>query len=291
MINDIFAVIAPVFISAGLGFIWARAGQDFPVQTISSLTMLIGTPCLIFHTLVNIDLDLRQVVIMAGGALMALSIFAALGLIVLKLTGLSLRGYLPCLMFPNTGNMGLPLGFFAFGAEGLALALSFFVVNSIGQFTVGDSIAAGSVSVRRLVRTPVLYAVAAGLFFMVSGVKSPVWLNNTTQLLGGMAIPLMLIALGNSLARLKLTGAGRVLGLAVFRLGMGFAVGWGLAEILGLEGAARGVLIMQSSMPAAVFNYMFAQHYATEPDDVAGMVILSTAIGFAGLPFLLWFVL
>ncbi len=291
MIGDIFAVLAPVFISAGLGYLWARMGREFPTQTVSSLIMLIGTPCLIFHTLINIQLDPREVGVMAAAALAALVLFAIFGMLALKLAGLSLRGFLPCVMFPNAGNMGLPLAFFAFGDEGLALALAFFVVGSIGQFTIGDSIAAGSLSLGRLVRTPVLYAVPAGLFFMLSDAQAPLWLTNTTQVLSGLTIPMMLIALGNSLARLKLSGAGRVIGLAALRLGMGLAVGWGLAEALGFEGAARGVLIMQSAMPAAVFNYMFALQYDTEPNDVAGMVVLSTTLSFVGLPFLLWLVL
>ncbi len=277
MIGDIFAVLAPVFISAGLGYLWARMGREFPTQTVSSLIMLIGTPCLIFHTLINIQLDPREVGVMAAAALAALVLFAIFGMLALKLAGLSLRGFLPCVMFPNAGNMGLPL--------------AFFVVGSIGQFTIGDSIAAGSLSLGRLVRTPVLYAVPAGLFFMLSDAQAPLWLTNTTQVLSGLTIPMMLIALGNSLARLKLSGAGRVIGLAALRLGMGLAVGWGLAEALGFEGAARGVLIMQSAMPAAVFNYMFALQYDTEPNDVAGMVVLSTTLSFVGLPFLLWLVL
>jgi hypothetical protein len=54
-----------------------------------------------------------------------------------------------------------------------------------------------------------------------------------------------------------------------------------------MTGAARGVIILQAAMPVAVFNYLFAQRYAREAEEVAGMVVLSTLIAFAGLPFLL----
>ncbi len=101
----------------------------------------------------------------------------------------------------------------------------------------------------------------------------------------------MLITLGISLARLKVASMPRSLGLSVLRLVMGFAVGIALATALDLEGAERGVLIIQMSMPVAVFNYLFAQRYNTAPEEVAGMVVISTALSFASLPLLLWFVL
>ncbi len=44
-------------------------------------------------------------------------------------------------------------------------------------------------------------------------------------------------------------------------------------------------------MPVAVFSYLFAAQYDTNPDEVAGMVLISTAISFLSLPLLLWFVL
>ena len=58
-----------------------------------------------------------------------------------------------------------------------------------------------------------------------------------------------------------------------------------------LEGTARGVLIVQSAMPIAVFNYLFAARYQTAPEEVAAMVLTSTVVVFATLPALLWYVL
>ena len=44
-------------------------------------------------------------------------------------------------------------------------------------------------------------------------------------------------------------------------------------------------------MPAAAFNYLFAQRYRRAPEEVAGLVVISTALSFLTLPMLLWFVL
>ena len=64
-----------------------------------------------------------------------------------------------------------------------------------------------------------------------------------------------------------------------------------VAELFRLEGVDRGVLILQSSMPVAVFNYLLALRYQREPGEVAGMVVLSTLLAFALLPFIVGFVL
>jgi len=72
---------------------------------------------------------------------------------------------------------------------------------------------------------------------------------------------------------------------------MGFAVGVGVAHGLGLEGVARGVVIVECAMPAAVFSYLFAHSYNRRPAEVAGVVVISTALSFATLPALIWYVL
>jgi predicted permease len=207
------------------------------------------------------------------------------------LTGLSVRGYLPSLVHPNTGNVGLPLCLFAFGEEGLALAIAYYVVNSLSQYVVTPCIASGGLSIHRLVRSPIIYAVGASLAFLLTDTTAPKWLNNATGLLGGMTIPLLLVTLGYSLARLKVDNLKISIGLSALRLAMGFGVGVAIAAVLGLEGAARGVAILQASMPVAILNYLFANQYNAEPEGVASFVVVSTIMSFVTLPLLLWYVL
>lgn len=97
--------------------------------------------------------------------------------------------------------------------------------------------------------------------------------------------------LGVSLARLKVGRVRRTGFLAALRLALGLGVGLALAHALGLTDPARGVLVVQSTMPAAVFNYLFAERYQTEPEEVAGVIVLSTLMSFATLPLLLWWLL
>jgi predicted permease len=194
-------------------------------------------------------------------------------------------------MFPLVGSMGLPVSLFAFGDAGLALALVYFAIGILGTFTVGDAIAAGKVSLSRLAQTPAIYAVVIAVGMEIAHVDLPVWAVNTVKLLGGIVIPAQLIALGIALAKLKVASFGRSLWLGCLRLAMGVAVGVGVAEAFGLKGVEWSIVVIQSSMPVAVSSYLFAELHRRAPEEVAGMVLVSTAVSFATLPLLLLFVM
>lgn len=288
---DLAAIIAPLFICAGLGAIWARLDWPFDTQMITPITMNVAVPCLIFAAVSTLTVDPRAFGELTAAVVTAMACFLALGAAALKIAKLPVRTFLPALSFPNVGNMGLPLALFAFGDVGLALAMAWYVIAGLGHFTVGIWIASGSGSPTVLFKTPIVYALAAALGFLLTGTTPPRWLLNTVKLLGDMGIPLMLLALGVSLARLRIVGLKRAIGVAVLRLGMGFAVGFGVAELYGLSGIARGILIMGASMPVAVFNYMIAERYGRSPAEVASVVVVSTALAFLLLPLLLLYLL
>ena len=79
--------------------------------------------------------------------------------------------------------------------------------------------------------------------------------------------------------------------LSVARFAIGLSAGFVVAEFFDLEGWARGVIILQSAMPAALFNYMLALRYNNAPPEVAGLIIRSTLISLITLLGLLLFVL
>jgi predicted permease len=64
-----------------------------------------------------------------------------------------------------------------------------------------------------------------------------------------------------------------------------------VSHLLGLSGVAQGVLVLQGSMPAAVFSYLFAAHYERDADDIAGIVLVSTLLGALTLPLLVSYAL
>jgi predicted permease len=291
MLYTIFSVIAPVFLCALLGFLWVKKGLPFDTPFVSRLVLEIGAPCLIFSSFMEQDIDMATFGTMAKAALLSMLLFGIVGGSILHLAGLDQRTWLPSQVFPNSGNMGLPLCLLAFGEEGLALGMTYFMVMTVFSFTLGVMITSGKLTLREFASNPTFVAVLITLLFLFTGTKPWVWVQNTTQLLGDFTIPLMLIAMGVSLARFRITSAGRSVLIAALRLGMGFVVGVGVAELFGLTGVIRGVTILQSAMPVAVFSYLFAVRYNRSPEEVAGTVVISTLLSFASLPALLWYVL
>jgi predicted permease len=290
-IFQLFGIVAPVFVCVGLGVLWAKIGAAFDSKLITSLVYNIGAPCLILATFQKVDLSPAAMGEVALATISCYAAFTILSILLIRLLRLEIPSYLPSLIFPLTASMGLPVCYFALGDEGLALAIVYFTFGAIGTFTAGAAIAAGTLSFRRLMRAPVVHAVLLAVVLQLTDTSLPKWLFNSVNLLGGMVIPAQLVALGVSLLELRVGGLVRSSLLGVFRLVMGVGVGFAVAAAFDLEGAARAVVILQSAMPVAVSSYLFAQQYNRKPDEVAGMIVVSTGISFITLPFLLLAVL
>src|SRR5688572_13985795 len=196
----ILAAVVPVLLTVLIGYGIARLNRPFDPKTITFLVGTIGTPVLVFTNLAKSDIGADALAAMMAATVLAASSFLVLGAVVLKLAGLSLRTFLPSLSFPNNGNLGLPLALFAFGQDGLNYATAFFAIISVGNHTVGQSISAGRGHWRAVLRSPIIYAAFAGLFWAVVQWPLPVWADNTLSILSGLTIPLLLIMLGTSLA-------------------------------------------------------------------------------------------
>jgi predicted permease len=291
MFNELVAVIAPILICAGLGYGWARKGIAYPVDFVTRLVMNIGAPCLIISSFSQSDIELAKMAEIAAAGVVILLIMLVVGVGLIRVMRLQASTFLPSLLFPNIGNMGLPLCLFAFGDTGLALGLTIFLLIFALQMSLGIMLVAGRGNLTGLLKQPVLWATAFALMLVGTGWSLPAWLINTTGILGGATIPLMLITLGVSLAQLKVARWRHSLLFSLLRVLGGFGLAVLVASLFGLQGIERGVLILQFSMPVAVFNYLLALRYEREPGEVAGMVVLSTLLAFVLLPFIVSFVL
>ncbi len=292
MISQVFAIVAPIFICAALGYGWCRLGYDYPAGFISRLVTYIGAPCLIFHSLVSHPLPLDA---MAQTALIAISILLVTLLFwtfLLRAWKLDVATYMPPLLFPNSGNMGLPLSLFAFGETGMTLGLGYMLLMMIAHLSLGLAIVQGGGSsprtiLKNLGAQPMIYAMAAGLGISAAGWQVPLWMGNTLGLLADFTIPLMLLTLGASLATLKIGLWQRALVLSAMRLVIALGITWLLCRWLQVEPLVQGVAMLYAAMPAAVFNYLFAFQYQRNPEEVAGIVVVSTLLSVAVLPVLL----
>ncbi|WP_419913190.1 AEC family transporter [Hoeflea sp.] len=288
MYGQILNVVGPIFIMTFVGYLLGRSKLHIDSATISSLVLLIATPCLIFSTLTSLDISGATVAKMALSAVLCVSIAALLGLVVLKLAGMSYRTFLPSLMMPNSGNIGLPLVLLAFGETGLALGVSYFFVIALLQYTVGAAISSGQYRLRDLAHQPLVYSILLVGVVVLTGIEVPVIIASTTELLGGMMIPAMLILLGTSLARLSVSDLKPAMTIAVARLCIGLPASLIVITVLSLSGVEAGTVFLLATMPTAIVNYVFAERYREDARQVAGAVVVSTLLTFTLLPALLW---
>ena len=291
MYQQLIPIIGPVLICALLGYGWARSGLPFEREFLTRIIMNIGSPCLILNGISSLEVEPADFAKILLTSITILATTAGIGAVILRILHQPLRSFLPPVIFGNTGNLGLPLCLFAFGPEGLGLAVAVYLVYSVSQFIFGPLVQGREPAWRTLVTTPMIYAAVIGVALLATNTPLPKTLQNTLQLLGGLAIPLMLLALGYSLATFRVARPGKAIGLAVFRLVMGFLVGVGVAGLFDLSGTVRGVVIIESTMPLAVFNFLLAARYNRHPDDIAGAILVSTILSFLTMPVLLLYVL
>ena len=291
MFLQIVEITAPVFILAAIGYGWARSGAPYDIPFVTRLAMMWGMPALIFSTLVRAEIDPAAFQEIALATLALYGTFALIYGVAFRVAGLKLRTFLPPTVINNSGNLGLPVALFAFGDYGLALAIVLFAVMVTLQFTIGIWYIAGPGKGWEAARQPMIWATLAGLACAWGDVTPPAFLDNAIALIGQLGIPLMLLTLGVSISQIRVSSVLRALVIAVLRYASAVGVAMAVGHFLGLSGVVLSVLILQAIMPAPVTNYLLALKYDAEPEEVAGLVVVSTALSLALIPVTLAFLL
>ncbi|MEE3316875.1 MAG: AEC family transporter [Pseudomonadota bacterium] len=287
----VLEIVAPVFLLAAIGFSWVKLGFEYRVEFVTRLAMTLSVPCLIFTSLMQTEVDPVALTTVSIAATVAYAAIAVVFYAIILLFRLDVRTYLAPLVFGNTGNIGIPLALFAFGQDGLGYAVVVFAVMAIGSFTFGIWVVTGGGSLTKVIKEPIVAATILGGIFLSQGWQTPRVLTNTLELIGQIAIPIMLITLGVAVARLHPGRLGRALILSLAKAAVCVAAGLGIGMAFGLSGMALAVLTVQLATPVAVTSYMLAVKYGADDDAVAGLVVVSTLLSVGLVPLLLAFLI
>jgi len=291
LVLTVLEIVAPVFILAGIGFTWVKLGFEYRIQFVTQLAMTLSVPCLIFTALMNTDISPQALTTVSLATVTAYAAVTLAALGVVLLARLEIRTYLAPVIFGNTGNLGLPLALFAFGQEGLGYAVVIFAIMGVYSFTFGVWLVSGGGSVLKVVKEPLVGATLLGALFLWKDWQTPVFVTHTLELIGQMAIPLMLITLGVAVARLEPGRLGRAVWLSLVKVVVCIAIAWGIGLWFGLAPVPLAVLILQLSTPVAVTSYLLAEKYGAHSDAVAGLVVVSTLISVGTIPLTLAFLI
>lgn len=278
--------ILPIFVLAAIGYLLARY-SGVEARSLSRITFNALSPCLVFHLLVTSTISAGEFGRMALFCVLVMGTMGVLSWIAgraLRLDRPTTIALMLVVMFSNGGNYGLPVAMFAFGSEALAFASVYFVSSSVLTYTAGVFLAAsGRRSVTQalwgVTRVPTIYAVAAAGLVMWLRIPVPETVLRPITLLSDAALPLMILVLGMQLERATKPERVSVVATAVALSILATPIlGWGLARMLGLEGAAFQAAVIQASMPAAVVTTILALQYEVAPSFVTSVVIISTLL-------------
>ena len=287
----VLKIISPIFLLGSIGFIWEKTKVEYPTHFVTNLTMNISLPCLIFTSLMNSNVDHKIL-----SSITFATITTYLFLIVfcygfVKFRKIDIPTFLPPMIFGNTGNLGLPLAFFAFGDVGLSYAIIIFAIMAIFSFTYGVWLISGETNFRKLFQEPIAWSAVIGAIFLFFNLKTPTFLTNSLELTGQIAIPIMLVTLGVSVARLNLKNITKGFTIISFRTIFCLLLSVSASMLFSLTEVASAILILQFTTPVAVTSYLLAERFNRNPDDVASLVIISTSMSIIYIPLILSFLI
>ncbi|RMG58224.1 MAG: AEC family transporter [Deltaproteobacteria bacterium] len=288
VVSQILAVVVPVFAIVGGGYLFGRLRKESDLRLVTDYITYIAAPALIFNSLVDRTLPYENFYLILGS-----SLFIALGglLISYAISKKFVDGSPAATLtmaFMNCGNMGLPVCYFAFGKPGLSTATIFFVAMSLLHYSAGTAIASGRGKIRDAFILPLTPAAVLGILVNRLDIAIPPIIARPVGLLSDSAIPLMLFSLGIRLALIT-----EVHGTLPWKLGMGrFIIGLGMglasASLFSLAGVPAWAIIVQASMPPAVFNFILCEKFGKDSELAASTILAGTVLSLVTLPLLLF---
>lgn len=285
-------VVIPVAFIVLMGYLIGRR-IDFDLQTLSKLSIYMLVPVLIFDAMLRAKLTGSSVLGISVAFFLASGLLYLLSLLwsrLLRLDKASSKTLIASATFPNSGNMGLSLTFFALGQPGLDRAIVYFIASSVLMFGLGPAFLRGGGVVPSLLftlRLPLFWALAGGLVVRGFNIPLPLGLDEGVHLLGQACIPVMLLTLGIQIANSRATWGAYELQASSLRLIaaplLAALAGW----VMGLEALDIKVLVLQSAMPIAVNAFLMAGEFGGDAPRAARAVVVSSVLSFVTIPLVL----
>ena len=296
LLERIFATVFPLVVIVLVGVIYARRHRgenrhhaDMAVS--NRINIDIFVPCLIFSVMASKDFSLGAYATLIIGAALVIMGSGLITLPLCKVLGVSRKTFVPPMMFNNSGNLGLPLALLAFGEQGLAAAIAMFLVSNLLHFSLGNYIINDQANTKSLLSNPIIIATVAGLIWNLTGFTLPEYIATALDMLGQIAIPLMLFSLGVRMSEVDFTYWKIGLYGAVLSPLSGIIVALPFAWAVDLSDQYTGYLVLFAVMPPAVLNFMLAERYQQQPQIVASVVLLGNIASLVFVPVTLFFIL
>ncbi|HRY11734.1 MAG: AEC family transporter [Tetrasphaera sp.] len=285
LLRALFDVILPVILVAGVGAILARR-FTLDRATITKIALNALTPALALQTILTTKVSGAVGIRLALGFIVLTLLAAGLGWLgTLGSPSRTRRSAAVAVAIGNNGNMGLPIGLFALGQEGLDQSVLIFVLSVVMTFLLAPALYGAHEGLRgavwNVVRLPTIWAIALGLVIRLTHVTLPTGVSRGIELLSAATLPMILLTLG---IQLGMTGRVRVtrpvVTASMLRVLVLPAVAIPLGLAIGLRGIPLQAFVLSSAMPTAVNAFILATEYDGDVEFVAHTVTVSTLLSF-----------
>ena len=300
---NIITTIIPIFIIIIIGW-FARWRGFIPPEFISQANRLvyyIAIPAMIFHSISKASLKTQfDAAVLAITFLSVLAVFAvawSAGKINRVRRG-QLGTFIQTAFHGNLGYIGLAVAYYFLGNEGFVrasiiagfimilqnfLAVVTLQLNSDNPSTAGNRFEVAF----RILGNPVILSAMAGILFSLSGLRVPLIIDRSLDILSGFALPMALLVIGGSLSfELMQLRILRVLSSSFMKLILLPGLGFALYRLFGLasQDYLPGLILLAS--PTATITYVMAKEMNGDTDFAVAAISISTM--FSAITFTLW---
>jgi len=290
LFQQIISIVFPVFGIVLAGYLYGR--KHLPdMAAANKINIDIFVPALIFSVLSGKNFEISDFYSMIAGAAFVVLVSGVLAWPIVRLMHWDSKTFLPPVMFTNSGNMGLPLALFAFGEQALPAAVLLFIVENTLHFTVGMKMMDRQASLLAIFRLPMLLATIAGLAVSTWHIHIPAILARPIDMLGQIAIPLMLFSLGVRLLSVNYKDWQISVAAALLTPLTGVALALAYLMVFSMPQEQIPLFILFGALPPAVLNFMVAEKFNQEPEKVASIVMIGNLASIVIIPTVLFFVL
>jgi malate permease and related proteins len=277
-------VILPIILVASTGVVAARR-FGVPAAPLSTITMYLFAPALVFNSLSTADFDRSTILQLT---VVTVVLFAALWGVSAAWSSVANHdppmraAFALSTLMPNAVNVGFPVAVFAFGDEGLEVAVIYLVAMIFLNYSAGFVIASmSSGTIRQALgapfRYPIIYAAVAGVLINIAGITTPETIATALGTLSSATIPVMLVLLGIQLSGgLDRERTVDLVGSGAFRLLLAPALMFLMTELVGLDGVIQDTLVVLSATPTAVGAVLISTEFSARPQFVTLAVASST---------------
>jgi predicted permease len=290
LLARIASILFPIVAIVVAGFVYGR--RHNPEMSVANrLNMDVFVPALILGAMAGESFEPARYSGLAAGAAIIVLASGVLARLLAGLLRVDWRVFVPPMMFNNSANIGIPLAVLAWGDGALAAAVILYSVSNVLHFSLGLYMLDESARLSTIWRTPTLLAIFLGL--AISLLKIPLWapIVESLQLLGNVAVPLLLFALGVRMRHVRFNRLAAPLIIAFAKPAMAMALAFILARVLGLNERDTAMLMVFGALPPAVMNFLFAERFHRNPEDVAAIVLIGNLAALLVLPLALGIVL